>query len=166
MAQQPGMNESLLFLKDTLMLIKGIMVKWAAAYWSTKRVLSNIITKIKWQPIILTLIRLWSIFINLRFNKNRRITNGCSSFYSYRQLTLFKFLSGQGYFLLRILTLIAGFSLLSYYFWVKGGPLTSSIFWCFIFSSVNLYQLYQLYHERKPIRLSKEQQQVYQSLSS
>ena len=69
-------------------------------------------------------------------------------------------------FLLRILTLIAGFSLLPYYFWVEGGPLTSSIFWSFVFSSVNLYQLYQLYHERKPIRLSKEQQQVYQSLYS
>lgn len=66
-------------------------------------------------------------------------------------------------FLLRILSLVAGFSLLPYYFLVQGGPIKSSIFWSIVFSSVNIYQLIKLYRERKPVQLTRQEHLLYQS---
>lgn len=65
-------------------------------------------------------------------------------------------------FLLRILTLVAGFMLLPYYFFVENGPLSEPIIWSIVFSCVNIYQLIVLFNERKPIVLDKEQQEIFE----
>jgi hypothetical protein len=65
-------------------------------------------------------------------------------------------------FLLRILTLVAGFTLLPFYFFVVNGPMTDQIFWSLIFSGVNIFQLIHLYNERKPIVLTRFEQEIYQ----
>ena len=66
-------------------------------------------------------------------------------------------------FLLRILTLVAGFTLFPFYFFVVNGPMTDQIFWSLIFSGVNVFQLIHLYNERKPIVLSRFEQEIYQN---
>lgn len=65
-------------------------------------------------------------------------------------------------FILRVLTVVAGLVLLPYYFLVEGGPLIVPIIWSFVFSGVNIYQLIALFRERRPVKLTIEDQQIYQ----
>ena len=59
---------------------------------------------------------------------------------------------------LRLLTIVAITSLLPYY---ADNGLYAPIAWNGVFIAINLYQVYRLLLERRPVRLTVEQQQLY-----
>lgn len=59
---------------------------------------------------------------------------------------------------LRLLTVTAMISLLPFYY-VK--DLNTAIYWNLLFLVINLYQLYKLLLERRPVQLTPEQQRLY-----
>ena len=59
---------------------------------------------------------------------------------------------------LRLLTIVAIGSLLPYY---AGNGLYPPIYWNSVFIAINVYQIYRLLMERRPVRLTLEQQRLY-----
>jgi hypothetical protein len=59
---------------------------------------------------------------------------------------------------LRVLTVVASLGLVPYYF---ANNLTTPIYWNVLFVSINLFQIYLLLLERRPVRLRDEEQQLY-----
>lgn len=59
---------------------------------------------------------------------------------------------------LRLLTIVAIGSLLPYY---AGNDLYPPIYWNTVFIAINVYQVYRLLLERRPVRLTIEQQRLY-----
>ena len=62
---------------------------------------------------------------------------------------------------LRILTVVAMVALLPYYY-TRQEPLLEAIAWNILFMAINGYQLYKLLLERRPVRLTVEQQRLYE----
>jgi CRP-like cAMP-binding protein len=62
---------------------------------------------------------------------------------------------------LRVLTIVATVSLLPYYY-TRPTPLTEAIAWNVLFLAINGWQLWRLVLERRPVRLSLEQQRLYE----
>jgi len=62
---------------------------------------------------------------------------------------------------LRLLTVIGGLTLLAY-FAVQPTPLWSAVAWNSLFFFINVYQIRLLLLERRPVRLSPEEQRLYQ----
>jgi hypothetical protein len=62
---------------------------------------------------------------------------------------------------LRLLTVAAGACLLAYYY-LSPSPLWAAIAWNLLFSAINLYQIYVLLLERRPVRLRDEEHRLYQ----
>jgi hypothetical protein len=62
---------------------------------------------------------------------------------------------------LRVLTVVAGTFLLAFYYF-RPDPLWPAIYWNLVFSAINVYQIYALILERRPVRLSEEEQKLYQ----
>lgn len=59
---------------------------------------------------------------------------------------------------LRLLTVAAMVSLIPFYY---AKDLNTAIYWNLVFLAINLYQLYRLLLERRPVRLTLEQQRLY-----
>ena len=64
-------------------------------------------------------------------------------------------------FLLRLLTIVAMFVFLPYYFFQGNDPLWEPIIWTVIFTGVNVFQLIKLFLERRPVVISAEDQRIY-----
>lgn len=61
---------------------------------------------------------------------------------------------------LRVLTVVAGATLIPFYY-LQPEPLMVPIYWNCLFLAVNLYQIYLLLLERRPVQLSEEEQRLY-----
>ncbi len=62
---------------------------------------------------------------------------------------------------LRILTVLAASSLLPY-FYLRPEPLYAAIFWNLLFTLLNIYWIFRLLLERRPVRLTHDQQRLCQ----
>src|SRR4030095_7147705 len=62
---------------------------------------------------------------------------------------------------LRCLTVVAALCLLPYYY-VQPVPLTAAIYWNLLFIGINLIQIVILLRERRPVKLTEDQQRLYQ----
>jgi len=62
---------------------------------------------------------------------------------------------------LRVLTVVAGLTLLSYYL-LQPMPLWAAIGWNILFLSINLWQVKVLLLERRPVRFEPHEQRLYQ----
>src|SRR6201998_110095 len=57
--------------------------------------------------------------------------------------------------------LAAGSSLIALpYFFLQPTPLRTPILWSILFAGINLYQSWRLYLERRPVKLTPEEEQV------
>lgn len=63
---------------------------------------------------------------------------------------------------LRLLTVFAGICLYPFYFFSQDKPLWAPIFWVGLFTLINIYQIYLLLLERRPVNLTPEEQKIYQ----
>jgi hypothetical protein len=63
-------------------------------------------------------------------------------------------------FWLRALTVVAGLVLLAFYA-LQPTPLLPAIAWNVLFAIINIYQLYLLFLERRPVALGEREQQLY-----
>src|SRR5208282_3769354 len=63
-------------------------------------------------------------------------------------------------FWLRALTVVAGLVLLSFYA-LQPTPLWAAIAWNVLFTVINVYQLYLLFLERRPVALGEQEQRLY-----
>ena len=61
---------------------------------------------------------------------------------------------------LRMLTVVA-ISCLMPFFYYRPEPLMAPIYWNLAFTAINLYRIYFLLLERKPVQLKEEEQQLY-----
>ena len=61
---------------------------------------------------------------------------------------------------LRCLTIVAGLVLMPFYF-SREPVLWASVGWISVFTLINLYQIYQLLLERRPVSLTRDEQQVH-----
>jgi hypothetical protein len=64
-------------------------------------------------------------------------------------------------FWLRLLTVAGGLVLFTFYM-LQPTPLWPSIAWNVLFASINVYQLYRLFLERRPVTLAEQEQRLYQ----
>jgi hypothetical protein len=64
---------------------------------------------------------------------------------------------------LRLLAVVAFTMLLPFNYYVPNGPLWAPIGWNVLFLGINLAQAWRLVLERRPVRLSFEQQRMYQA---
>src|SRR5262249_18484588 len=62
---------------------------------------------------------------------------------------------------LRVLTVVAGVPLLVFYF-LQATPLWAAIGWNVLFLVINVYQVYLLVLERRPVTLLEHEQRLYQ----
>ncbi|HET6584949.1 MAG TPA: cyclic nucleotide-binding domain-containing protein [Nannocystaceae bacterium] len=67
---------------------------------------------------------------------------------------------------LRLLAVVAFTMLLPYNYYVPNGPLWAPMGWNVLFLAINLAQAWRLVLERRPVRLSFEQQRLHQALFS
>ena len=65
-------------------------------------------------------------------------------------------------FLLRFITVFATLTLVPFYLFQGKDPLWAPIVWAGIFTVVNVYQIYLLFKERRPVVLSPEDDELYQ----
>jgi hypothetical protein len=62
---------------------------------------------------------------------------------------------------LRVLTVVAGATLMPY-FALRAEPLWAPVAWNVLFIGINVYQIYLLVLERRPVRLEEDEQRLYQ----
>ncbi len=62
---------------------------------------------------------------------------------------------------LRVLTVVAGLVLLGYYAWMPA-PIWAAIVWNIVFTAINLRQIQQLLHDRRPVPLQPDELLLYQ----
>ena len=62
---------------------------------------------------------------------------------------------------LRVLTIVAGCVLLAYYY-LQPHPLWPAIYWNLLFTAINVYQIYVLVLERRPVQFNEEEERLYQ----
>ena len=67
---------------------------------------------------------------------------------------------------LRIITVVAMFCLMPFYYCCENGPLYPPLAWQTLFILVNLYQITMLIIERRPVFLGDEELQLYRSVFS
>ena len=75
-------------------------------------------------------------------------------------LYLFSYLV-KDIFWLRLLTVAGGLVLLVFYV-LQPTPLWPAIAWNVLFAAINVYQLYRLFLERRPVALAEQEQRLYQ----
>ncbi|MCH2234269.1 MAG: popeye domain-containing protein [Crocinitomicaceae bacterium] len=63
-------------------------------------------------------------------------------------------------FLLRLVLMVAMIVFLPYYIWSQPEPMWPPLAWSGLFLTVNVYQLYVLFKERRPIYLSSEDDSI------
>ena len=61
---------------------------------------------------------------------------------------------------LRLLAAASSLIALPYYFFLQPTPLRTPILWSILFAGINLYQSWRLYLERRPVKLTPEEEQV------
>jgi Cyclic nucleotide-binding domain len=64
-------------------------------------------------------------------------------------------------FILRFITVIATLTLVPFYLFQGNDPLWAPIVWAGIFTIVNVFQLFILFKERRPVILSAEDDEIY-----
>lgn len=62
---------------------------------------------------------------------------------------------------LRAFTVVAASCLISY-FYFQPNPLMAAIYWNLVFTSLNVYWIWRLLLERRPVRLTEDEQRLYQ----
>lgn len=62
---------------------------------------------------------------------------------------------------LRVFTVVAASCLISY-FYFRPNPLMPAIYWNLVFTSLNAYWIWRLLLERRPVRLTEDEQRLYQ----
>src|ERR1700752_967610 len=61
---------------------------------------------------------------------------------------------------LRLLAAASSLIALPYYFFLQPTPLRTPILWSILFAGINLYQSWRLYLERRPVKLTPEEEHV------
>ena len=61
---------------------------------------------------------------------------------------------------LRLLAAASSLIALPYYFFLQPTPLRTPILWSILFAGINLYQSWRLYLERRPVKLTPEEEEV------
>ena len=61
---------------------------------------------------------------------------------------------------LRLLAAASSLIALPYYFFLQPTPLRTPVIWSILFAGINLYQSWRLYLERRPVKLTPEEEQV------
>ena len=63
--------------------------------------------------------------------------------------------------LLRSFVVLGNFVVLPYYYFFMGEPMWDNIAWALIFTAINLFMLFLIYLESRPIKLSDLEQKIY-----